>query len=43
MKPNNLKGFHTVLLLIFDEAVRDEIIRLNPVSRVVNDLKRRNI
>ena len=43
MKPNNLKGFHTVLLLIFDEAVRDEIIRLNPVSGVVNDLKRRNI
>ena len=43
MKPNNLKGFHTVLLLIFDEAMRDEIIRLNPVSGVVNDLKRRNI
>lgn len=43
MKPNNLKGFHTVLLLIFDEAVRDEIIRLNPVSGVVDDLKRRNI
>ena len=43
MKPNNLKGFHTVLLLIFEEAVRDEIIRLNPVSGVVNDLKRRNI
>lgn len=43
MKPNNLKGFHTVLLLIFNEAMRDEIIRLNPVSGVVNDLKRRNI
>ena len=43
LKPNNLKGFHTVLLLIFDEAVRDEIIRLNPVSGVVNELKRRNI
>lgn len=43
IKPNNLKGFHTVLLLIFDEAVRDEIIRLNPVTGVVNDLKRRNI
>ena len=43
MKPNNLKGFHTVLLLIFDEALRDEIIRLNPVTGVVNDLKRRNI
>lgn len=43
IKPINLRGLHTVLLLIFDEAVRDEIIRLNPVAGVVNDLKRRNI
>lgn len=43
LKPINLYGLHTVLLLIFDEALRDEIIRINPVSGVVNDLKRRNI
>lgn len=43
IKPINLGSYHTVLLAIFEEAVRDEIIRSNPVSGVVNDLKRRKI
>jgi len=43
IKPINLGSYHTVLAAIFEEAVRDEIIRSNPVSGVVNDLKRRKI
>lgn len=43
IKPSSLRGLHTVLLLTFDEAVRDEIIRINPVSGILTDLKRRNI
>lgn len=43
IKPSSLCGLHTVLLLIFDEAVRDEIIRINPISGVLTDLKRRNV
>ena len=43
MKPISLRKICTILMLIFDEAARDEIIRLNPVSGVIGDLKRRNI
>lgn len=43
IKPINLGCYHTVLSAIFEEAIRDEIIRSNPASGVVNDLKRRKI
>lgn len=41
-KPNSVEVIHTILNPVFTIAMRDGYVRLNPMSGIMNDLKRSN-